>query len=209
MVASHMRTAFSVPDSRLYIRSGYPSEPFLAEAASRQMYLYMRDSPNTMISILKNNLDHGLIDLGQRGEVVMRVLLRKAYMEAIVAEQGSQGPQPNFSKGCSFLQFLKALFADRHHDRILKATPENGVEEHTLEDAFKDAVVRFTHFVKAVDDTVVKTEAMEAGFMRGSAFICHNRQKDVDIIIPVLLDKDDTVAESSMSALLIQVKRRK
>ncbi|KAG8217190.1 hypothetical protein J3R82DRAFT_5272, partial [Butyriboletus roseoflavus] len=206
MVASHMRTAFSVPDHPLYIRSGYPSEPFLAEAASRQMYLYMRDSPNTMISILKNNLDHGLIDLGQRGEVVMRVLLRKAYMEAIVAEQGSQGPQPNFSKGCSFLHFLKALFADGHHDRILKAT---GVEEHTLEDAFKDAVVRFTHFVKAVGDSVVETTAMELGFVRGSAFICHNRQKDVDIVIPVLLDKDDTVAESSMSALLIQVKRRK
>ena len=212
MVSSHMRTAFSIPDHRLYFRSGYPSEPFLAEAASRQMYHYMHKGSQSMISILTENLDSGLIDLGQKGEVVMRVLLRSAYMDAIVAEQtdaSSQDPQPNFSKGCSFLQFLKALFSNIHHTSILKAQPDNEVEQCTLEGAFKDAIVRFTHFVKARDDSVVSTNAMAPGFLRGSAFICHNRQKDIDIIIPILLDKCDTVAESSMSALLIQVKRQK
>ena len=212
MVSSHMRTAFSIPDHRLSFRSGYPSEPFLAEAASRQMYHYMRTGSRSMISILKENLDNGLIDPGQKGEVAMRVLLRSAYMDAIVAEQTNpslQDPQPNFSKGCGFLQFLKALFANIHHASILGAQPDNEVEQCTLEGAFKDAIVRFTHFVKARDDSVVSTNAMAPGFLRGSAFICHNRQKDIDIIIPILLDKCDTLAESSMSALLIQVKRQK
>lgn len=31
LVASHMRIAYSVPAHREYIRSGYPSEPILAE----------------------------------------------------------------------------------------------------------------------------------------------------------------------------------
>ncbi|KAG8216587.1 hypothetical protein J3R82DRAFT_6771, partial [Butyriboletus roseoflavus] len=216
MVASHMRTAFSVPGDRPYSCSGYPSEPFLAEAASRQMYHYMKNSTRysatRMISILKKNLDDGLINLGQKGEVVMRVLLRNAYINAIVAEQADEIPayhEPNFSKGCSFLQFLKALFTDELYTSILDAKPHNGVDQRALEDAFKDAVVRFTHFVKVVDDSAVSTNAMVSGFLRGSAFICCNYQKVIDIIIPVLLDKRDKLEESSMSALLIQVNRRK
>lgn len=37
LVASHMRIAYSVPKSREYIRSGYSSEPILAEAAAQLM----------------------------------------------------------------------------------------------------------------------------------------------------------------------------
>lgn len=40
MVASHMRIVYSVPASREYLRSGYPSEPILAEAAMRQMHYF-------------------------------------------------------------------------------------------------------------------------------------------------------------------------
>jgi hypothetical protein len=42
LVASHMRIAFSVPKDRGYIRSGYPSEPLLAEAAARQMHEFQK-----------------------------------------------------------------------------------------------------------------------------------------------------------------------
>jgi len=39
MVSSHMRTVFTVPKSRFFLHSGYPSEPVLAEAALNVVYL--------------------------------------------------------------------------------------------------------------------------------------------------------------------------
>lgn len=78
-----------------------------------------------------------------------------------------------------------------------------------LEDAFEHAVVRFTHFIKAVDDSVIGKRSMVSGFLRGVAFMCHNHRKDIDIVIPVLLDKRYVLKESSMSALFVQVKRRR
>ena len=47
----------------------------------------------------------------------MHLMLRKAYMDAIVAKQGDT--DPNVSQGCSFLRFFKALFADPFHNMIL------------------------------------------------------------------------------------------
>jgi len=38
LVESHMRIAYSIPNDREYLRSGYPSEPLLAEAAARQLW---------------------------------------------------------------------------------------------------------------------------------------------------------------------------
>ncbi|KAI6137216.1 hypothetical protein F5141DRAFT_1231205 [Pisolithus sp. B1] len=213
MVASHMRIAFSVPQDQSYICSGYPSEPFLAEAASCQMYHYLQDQDHTMVQLLWKNLHHDLIALDRNGEVVMRLLLRMAYMQAIVAEQVDENHSDhelNFSKGCNVLQFLKALFGDQYHDEILMSKPDNSITSTcALAGAFEHAVVRFTHFVKAVDESVMSTQSMVSGFLRGVAFICHNRQNSIDIIIPILLDKCSVLKESSMSALFVQVKRRR
>jgi hypothetical protein len=62
LVASHMRTVFSVPKHREYFCSGYPSEPILAEAAARQMDQFQMVSsvePNIMLQILLENLAVG------------------------------------------------------------------------------------------------------------------------------------------------------
>jgi hypothetical protein len=210
LIASHMRTAFSAPDHRLYVRSGYPSEPFLAEAANRQLHHYMKVDPRfSMIGELKDQLDAGLIDLGQKGEVVMRFLLRRAYMDAIIREQ-KKHTSPNFSIGCSFVTFLRALFARAFHTSVLNHGPDNIAEPFppTLQAAFKNAVVRFTHFVKAADDVAMTTRGMTMGFLRGAAIIGWNDQKSIDIAIPILLNRSDKIEEVSMSAFLIQVKRR-
>jgi len=161
----------------------------------------------SMAHVLQTKLDDGLIDLGQRGEVVMRLLLRNAYMEAIVVDQGPTNP--NFSRGCSLLCFLKALFAPQNHTSVMDCGPdENFIRPSTLANTFKNAVVRFTHFVKASDGFVMTTEGMFRGFLRGSATVGQNNQEAIDIAIPILLDKDEKIDETSMSAFLIQVKRR-
>ena len=61
-----MRTAFSIPKDREYIRSGYPSEPLLAEAATHQMDKFQTlTNTNVMLDTLKHELDSGLLDQGQ------------------------------------------------------------------------------------------------------------------------------------------------
>lgn len=205
MVASHMRTAFSIPHHRsMYMDSGYPSEPFLAEAASRQMHRY--GSPY-MVWILRDYIRHGLADLGQKGDMVMRFFLRIAYIEAIVAEQGST--DPNFSKGCNFLTFLKALFAEGFHASVLGCQPDNNVAPPSaLADMFKHAVVRFTHFARGASGCTMTTRGMVMAFLRGAAIIGQKDEKTLDIAIPILLDEKHKIEETSMSAFLIQVKRR-
>ena len=66
LVASHMRTAFSIPKDREYIHSGYPSEPLLAKAVTCQMDKFqMLTDTNVMLDALKHELDSGLLDQGQ------------------------------------------------------------------------------------------------------------------------------------------------
>ncbi|KAG6377824.1 hypothetical protein JVT61DRAFT_14602 [Boletus reticuloceps] len=91
MVASHMKTAFSIPQDGRYAFSGYPSEPFLAEAATRQVYHYLKnDSGFGMARFLRNNLEAGLIDCSRKTEMVVRLLLSEAYMGAVIAEQADE-----------------------------------------------------------------------------------------------------------------------
>ena len=161
----------------------------------------------SMVGILQNNVRSGLIDLSQKDEVVMRLLLRKAYMDTIIAEQGPE--KMNFSKGCNFLRFLKALFAEGFYSSILECQLENNVvSPGKLADAFEHAVVRFTHFAKAADESTMTTRGMVMGFLRGAAIIGRTDQKIVDIAIPILLNSNDRIQEASMSAFLVQVKRR-
>ncbi|KAI6124211.1 hypothetical protein EDD16DRAFT_1563371, partial [Pisolithus croceorrhizus] len=136
-----------------------------------------------------------------------------AYLNAITIEQADNHyptGEPNFSRGCSVVRLLKALFANRYHAEILRSKPDNDVSSTcSLEDAFEHAVVRFTHFIRAVDESVMNTKSMVSAFLRGAALICQNQQKTIDIIIPILLDKRSVLKESSMSALLIQVNGRR
>ena len=72
---------------------------------------------------------------------------------------------------------------------------------------FQNAVVRFTHFVKAADGAAMTTRGM-AMLLRGAAIIGYTHQESIDIAIPILLNRNDKIEEASMSAFLIQVKRR-
>ena len=88
LVASHMWIAFSVPKDRHYARSGYPSEPLL-EAAARQMDEFQMLSSvtypdtNAMANLLMSEFTSGLLDQGQQGKVVFRLLIWEAYRRAI------------------------------------------------------------------------------------------------------------------------------
>ncbi|KAH7925110.1 hypothetical protein BV22DRAFT_1129298 [Leucogyrophana mollusca] len=208
LVAGHMRTAFSVPSDRSYLRSCYPSEPILAEAAAQQMDELQRKCPgiNVMATLLNQQFTGGLIDRGLRSELVWRQLVMDAYLRAVRTEQQDDLV---FSRGCGLITFIKELFTETYAGQILSSAPDNVHSTTKFAEAFKDARVRFTHFGKMADDTGATSPALLAAFIRGMAIICWNSQDLVDVVIPVLLNPNDPLAVSSMTGILMQVKLRR
>jgi hypothetical protein len=96
-----MRIAFSVPNDRQYLHSGYPSEPILAEAAAHQMdhfqMLASSSESSVMANLLESEFQSGLLDQGQRGEVVVRQLVSEAYRRAVQKDY----PKDHFSQAAS------------------------------------------------------------------------------------------------------------
>ncbi|KIM92246.1 hypothetical protein PILCRDRAFT_324 [Piloderma croceum F 1598] len=146
LVTSHMRIAFSVPKDREYFRSGYPSEPLLAEAVARQMENLSSDNNiSLMANILKSEFCSGLVDQGQRGEVVFRQLVSEGCRHAVKKDHPHDSPH-NFSKGCKLTTFIKKLFSEDYAEQVLNRVLDNFKSPTTFETVFKDVVVRFTHF---------------------------------------------------------------
>jgi hypothetical protein len=81
-----MRLAYSVLQNRGHVCTGYLSEPLLADAAAQQMYVFLQDNGNAILDILGDILQDGLIDRGERGELMGRELLLLAYDRARARE---------------------------------------------------------------------------------------------------------------------------
>ena len=202
LVESHMRFAYSIPHHREYLRSGYPSEPLLAEAAAQQLKHWRSEKPFVVVDTLTDILKSGLLSRGELGELTGRQLLLDAYHRAVEAEQDT----PNFSAGCRLTTFIKMLFTEEYAQEFLNSEPEN-VTGKPFKEAFATAMVCFTHFGKMADHTGTTTTAVWAAFMRHMAIMCMNGQEAVDCIIPVLL-WDTRLCEHVMTGMLVQLKRR-
>jgi hypothetical protein len=212
LVACYMRMAYSTPKDREYLRSGYPSEPILAEAAAQQMWQF-RQQNRSPLDILEEHITSGLLDRGERGELVARLLLISAYDRAVEveSERANEPPRtnepPHYSKGCKLINFLQQLFSEEYIESILDCRPDTGASDSSLREAFKSAMVRFTHFVRAAHNDMASSEAMAAAYVRGMAFITMVGAAAVDLFIPVLLE-DTMIGEQAMTAIAVQIKRR-
>jgi hypothetical protein len=158
-----------------------------------------------MANILRSEFHNGLLDQGQRSEVVVRQLLSEAYRRAMRKDHS----QPNCSKGCKLIAFVSQLFSTDCANQILNSVPDNLKSSTTFADAFEDAIIRFTHFAKMADNVGTTTHAMFAAFVRYVAIICWSSQNIIDLLIHVLFKSGETLQESVMMGLLIQVKQRK
>jgi hypothetical protein len=208
LVASHMRTAFSVPKDLLYLRSGYPSEPIIAEAACRQLASWSKQNPRALLEILNDNLTSGLLDYGEMGELAGRALIWDAYRRAVEHDNRTTQGSINYSAGCPLTTFVEMLFVDGYAKIVLDSRPDNLNEGPTLREAFDSAKIRFTHFGRMADDSGTTTYAAWAAFMRSMAISCRSGQPTLDCLLPILL-WDENLSEWLMSGILVQFKRRK
>ncbi|PCH37280.1 hypothetical protein WOLCODRAFT_140783 [Wolfiporia cocos MD-104 SS10] len=211
LIERHMRIAVCVPSHREYFYSAYTSEPLLAEAAARVMAAIrkeQKDDDDAIAWMLQKYTKSGLISKGDRGEMVARLLLTLAFDKAQMSSQAEAAI--NYSNAVLVKDFLVALLGEEQWGRIKTMRPDNTLGK-SLEDAFKYAKVRFTHFGRASDDSASTSAAAFLAMLRGIAFQCCPQQPVIDIVIPVFLDNESSTAkvcEERMTALLIQVKNR-
>ncbi len=146
-----------------------------------------------------------LLDREEFGELTGRQLLLDAYHRAVELEQGDRPEKkpPNFSAGCRLITFIKMLYTDDCANMVLDSTPDN-MERISFREAFKDALICFTHFGKMADDTGTTSTAAWAAFVRHMAIMCRNGQHSVEWILPVLL-WDTRLCEHVMTEVLVRV----
>lgn len=199
----HLRVVYSIPQHREYMRSGYSSEPLLAEAAAQILYEAKVDIPAAVAGFVTN----GLVSKGESGELAMRTLLQSAYDRAIRKEYPPNdqagawnAPIGEYSRGVKLTTFLLELFA------VDVLGVKGDSTNVSLDAAFHNSYVRFTHF-GVFDIGAIKSGTACAAFARGMAMQVSHNQPMIDCVIPVLM-QDTQLHENNISAILIQCKNR-
>ncbi|KAJ4465823.1 hypothetical protein C8J55DRAFT_493311 [Lentinula edodes] len=213
MIRHHMRTVYTISKNRQIIRSGYPSEPILSSTAlsvvRRIDHKYKCD---TLAEILSKSDSFLAPDPGQRGEQVAMIILLRAYA-ATVEEMSStfatgQSESFHYGEAVPLLKFLKHLFKTEFHSIFVESRPDNHLEGEIFEQAFKDYTVRFNHFVRAENSSVMTAEAAFVMHLRCAAVMGSAHNKEFDIIIPAVYSKgNDPLNSKKVTAILVSLKR--
>jgi hypothetical protein len=205
MVAGHLRVANVIPAHREYVISSTPSEPVVAEAAAQVL------CSQNMVDLLAQNVREGLIEKGQRGELVARLLLTLAHDLALadikIPHRANQGQlEKLYTSPIPVTTFFRALFHDQYTDTLMKCHPDNDAKGPTFEDAFADAYVSFTHFSKAADDWCMSHTFMFMALCRHMAISCRERMQFADLCIPIHFGRKTLLSRQATSSILISVK---
>lgn len=226
LVSHHMRLVYSIPTSRTGILTGYSSEPIMAEGAARQLHWWMtRDGdPKVVSKIFINaftNADYRrgcsissvMVDRRRRDENLLRILVIAAYVLMV-----GNAPENRrylvddeallFCKGGSLISFLEHFFPKETAAAVLDSTPSNIPTGKPLREVFKDSAIRLTHFARAGDRHAETIYAMQEACLRGMGFICQSNGSVVNLMIPIVLDRNQPITLDNMSAIMWQVRRR-
>jgi hypothetical protein len=193
-----MRVIFAIPDHREYMRTGYPSEPCLVEAAAK--VLRQSGTPFRILcpKTLANGIQSGSIVRSENGEVATRLLYIIARHEVFV-KNASKGLSHIFCTPIKLIDFVLALAPNRFHDKILKAKPTGGNLTTTFQEAFKDAYVNFTHFQLAGDFDIVKHDQIWKARRRNMAFQCCDNHHNIANAVPIFFGDPASTAVNEMT----------
>ncbi|KAI0750683.1 hypothetical protein C8Q80DRAFT_1153427 [Daedaleopsis nitida] len=209
LVASHMRTVYSVPKGRESVRSGYPSEPILAVAAARLLTGWDRAAKETG--------GHSEIG-GAVGRLLLLIARDRAEPLKPDDETKADARYSRYARPVSVISFIKALFPKDIADRILQSVPDNLVPDNlppaangvpvTFAMAFENAVINFTHFAKWADMSAINQCTALACYIRGMAPICRNNGPLADAFLPICIDPTKPLTPENMTGIIVQFKLR-
>jgi len=210
LVKSYMKVVYNIPETRGFMACGYPSEPILAEAAAR--LLNEGSHVKKLAPQILSQFDSDLVAKGERGELVTRTLFTVAHDMAIMekypdpAEQGLR-----FHRPIKLLDLLRHLIAPNHWDTVRNAKPSLTFDDDlTLEEAYKDAWVNFSHYVELGNHESFELANFPALLKRGAAIQTYDCQYNMDSALPTLFGDENTPIEvPNIGPTLIQTKNRK
>lgn len=145
-----MRVCISVTDDRSWRFTSYPSEPFLSHVAAKLLH----QSPRALqeaLELLWRNLGSGLIDIGQNGDLISRLLwllckdIIVQEMPALPTERHFLDKVLQFCRPVRLLDYLVFFLGDQFW-------PEDEVMKKAIEDAFKDAYINFSHWLSMTEN---------------------------------------------------------
>ncbi|KAG8739109.1 hypothetical protein FRC10_006128 [Ceratobasidium sp. 414] len=123
--------------------------------------------------------------------------------------------QPRYHCPIPLLDFLRALLHEDYHAQVLQAMPicqsdTKKSKSITLETAFAEAYVSFSHFSLAADSVMLSNPCLATALARGMAIQAVDGQRSIDAVIPVHIGSlNAQVSTKRTSAINIQVKNRK
>ncbi|KEP54377.1 putative G2/mitotic-specific cyclin cdc13 [Rhizoctonia solani 123E] len=217
LVESHSRVIYAIHEHRHFMHTGSPSEPILAEAASK--YLNRAGVPSIGTegpNVLSLELEQGVIARGERGELAGRLLLTCAHDLALKDVNTLDCSYVRYHRPLRVVDFLRALFHEDHHELILKALPviDRSVlgerDAVCLCDAFSESFVSFSHFVIAEDPEMLSAPALATALVRGMAIQARDEQTSIDAVIPIHMGPlTAPISSKTTSAINLQFKNRK
>jgi hypothetical protein len=194
-------------ERREYVVSGYPCEPILAIAALHHLHqLEHARQRKQALSVMRDAVVENHIAKGEGGELVARLILILAFYKALKLPK-----EPDVRReitGVPVKEFLEALLPKEFSiNTFWDHGPHHGGRSgDKAKTVFRDAEVYFTHFARWAETP--QARHLWAAVVRGQAIQCMPQQKDVDIIIPVVLHPKARFTEQDMSGILIQVRNR-
>ena len=82
-ISKHLRLVYVAPQHGEYVYSGYPSEPFLAEASAHALSVWRRNYGRVAVETLAYRIEAVLSAQCDAGELVGKLILMSAYDRAV------------------------------------------------------------------------------------------------------------------------------
>jgi hypothetical protein len=209
-VEGHLRVCLKVDSSFQSMQTVSSSEPLLSEAA----YWIMQDENFDAVGALKSILGGFSIDKGDRGELLVMMLLTLARDFAVGPADRSGKPKERWMPVVSLFQSLfraKSRLPLSQHANIFTAKgrtvggPRPLSYGKDFKKTFSDSKFYFNHWIKVHQWGVLNAKYLLSLYCRGAAVLCANSQPGIDGLMPFLWE-GTTIAQDNLSVCLWQSK---
>lgn len=176
IIASHMVVSMKTDEDRHFLRSAYPSEPILAEAAGRLTVEYGWAQP---LRALQHYIQTGIVDAGFRGELLTKIVCLMAADKAHGLNPYDPFTQWKYSHPLPVSEFLDQLITFDGIEAKAQNSKATMFPEYLTEHSYLDSEnlirflfghVFFTHFIQV--ECTVSVAMLVRAWNRGAAITC-------------------------------------
>jgi len=202
LIESHLRVAYVVPQQR-FLRGGAPSEPLLAEAAAQ--LLNAKEgiqvlAPDVLRSLLPREVLANWGRVGTLGRMIWTIAHDIAIQNS--SHDGSDPSKLVYHQPILLVEWLKSMVNSRWHRNILDAKPIADPDGLTLEEAFEDVYLHFTHFVRVHDHSIISPDQLWYGLVRGLSYEYAQDKWSTSVALPALHGGLDAFISAENTAIV-------